>query len=60
MDKRVRQAFNHAINRQSIVDNLIGAPSELVHSPCHPDQFGCTSDVPKYDYNPEKATQLLA
>ena len=60
MDKRVRQAFNHAINRQSIVDNLIGAPSEVVHSPCHPDQFGCTSDVTKYDYNPEKAKKLLA
>jgi peptide/nickel transport system substrate-binding protein len=60
MDKRVRQAFNHAINRKSIVDNLIGPPSELVNSPCHPDQFGCTNDVTVYDYSPEKAKKLLA
>ena len=59
-DKRVRQAFAHAINRQSMVDNMLGAPAEVIHSACHPDQFGCTADVPKYDYNPEKAKKLLA
>jgi peptide/nickel transport system substrate-binding protein len=60
MDKRVRQAVAHAINRQSLVDNLVGAPSELIHSPCHPDQFACSNDVTKYDYNPDKARKLLA
>ncbi|MEZ5849785.1 MAG: ABC transporter substrate-binding protein [Hyphomicrobiaceae bacterium] len=59
-DKRVRQAIAHAINREAIVKNLVGEPSEVIHSPCHPDQFACTSDVPKYDYNPEKAKKLLA
>jgi peptide/nickel transport system substrate-binding protein len=59
-DKRVRQAFAHAINRESIVKNLVGAPSEVIHSACHPDQFACSSDVPKYDYNPDKAKKLLA
>jgi peptide/nickel transport system substrate-binding protein len=60
MDKRVRQAIYHAINRQSLVDNLVGAPSQLIHSPCHPDQFGCSENVTKYDYNPDKAKKLLA
>ena len=60
MDKRVRQAVAHAINRESIVKNLVGAPSEVIHSPCHPDQFACASGVVKYDYNPEKAKKLLA
>ncbi|MFN3745128.1 MAG: ABC transporter substrate-binding protein [Hyphomicrobiaceae bacterium] len=60
MDKRVRQAFYHAINRKSLVDNLVGAPSQVIHSPCHPDQFGCSEDVTKYDYNPDKAKKLLA
>jgi len=59
-DKRVRQAFAHAINRESMVKNLVGAPSEVIHSVCHPDQFACATDVPKYDYNPEKAKKLLA
>ena len=60
MDKRVRQAVMHAINRNSLVDNLVGAPSQLIHSPCHPDQFGCSENVTKYDYNPDKAKKLLA
>lgn len=60
MDKRIRQAINHAINRKSLVDNLIGTPSEVIHSPCHPDQFGCSEDVTKYDYSPDKAKKLLA
>jgi len=60
MDKRVRQAVFHAINRKSLVDNLVGAPSQVIDSPCHPDQFGCSENVTKYDYNPEKAKKLLA
>ena len=59
-DKRVRQAFAHAINRESMVKNLVGAPSEVIHAACHPDQFACAADVPAYDYNPEKAKKLLA
>jgi peptide/nickel transport system substrate-binding protein len=59
-DKRVRQAMNHAINREAITKNLVGPASVVIHAACHPDQFACTSDVRKYDYNPEKAKQLLA
>ena len=59
-DKRVRQAVAHAINRDSITKNLVGPASEVIHSACHPDQFGCTQDVPQYEYDPEKAKALLA
>ncbi len=58
-DKRVRQAFAHAIDRQGIAENLVGPASVVIHSACHPDQFGCTQDVPQYDYDPEKAKALL-
>ena len=57
---KVRQAVAHAINRESIAKNLMGGASKVVHSPCYPSQFGCTQDVPKYDYSPEKAKKLLA
>lgn len=60
MDKRVRQAFAHAINRESLVKNLVGTPSEVTNSPCHPDQFACAQDVTTYEYSPEKAKKLLA
>lgn len=58
-DKKVREAVAHAINRPSIVKNLVGPAAEVIHSACHPDQFGCTQDVPKWDYDPEKAKALL-
>ena len=32
----------------------------VVNSLCFPSQFGCTQDVPKYEYNPDKAKTLLA
>lgn len=59
-DVRVRQAVSHAINRQAIVDNLMGEGGRVVHSACFPEQFGCTQNVPRYDYNPEAAKALLA
>jgi peptide/nickel transport system substrate-binding protein len=59
MDKRVRQAFAHAINRESLTKNLVGPASVVAHSPCHPDQFGCSQKVTQYPYDPAKAKALL-
>ena len=59
-DKRVRQAVAHAIDRESLTRNLVGPASVVIHSACHPDQFGCTQDVPQWEYDPEKAKALLA
>lgn len=58
--KKVRQAIAHAIDRKAIAVNLVGPASEVIHSACHPDQFGCTQEVPQYAYDPEKAKALLA
>lgn len=57
---KVRQAVAHAIDRQAIADNIVRGGSTVVHSACYPDQFGCTQDVPKYEYDPEKAKALMA
>lgn len=60
-DLRVRQAINHAINRQGIVDNLVRGGSQPVYSACFRTQTACdTSQVIRYSYDPEKAKQLLA
>jgi len=56
---KVRRAIIHAINRESIVENLVGGTSRVIHAACHPIQFGCTDDVRKYEYNPEKAKALI-
>ena len=58
-DVRVRQAMNYAINRPGIVKALVGGASQVIYSACNPIQFGCTTDVTKYEYNPAKAKALL-
>jgi peptide/nickel transport system substrate-binding protein len=60
LKRKVRQAVNYAINREAIVKNLVGGQSRLVCSACYPSQLGCTQDVTKYEYNPQKAKKLLA
>lgn len=60
-DLKVRQAINHAIDRDAIVANLVGGDGEVINVPCYPMQFGCdTSAAVTYDYDPEKAKALLA
>ncbi len=56
---KVRQAVSYAVNRGEIVKQLVKGSSKVIHSACKPDQFGCTEDVKRYEYNPEKAKQLL-
>lgn len=60
-DKRVRQAVNHAIDRQEIIDGLMLGYGLVIDAPCNPFQFGCDQDAArKYEYDPQKARQLLA
>lgn len=59
-NKKVREAFAHAVNREAIVKNLVGPASVVIHSACHPDQFACTEDVKKWKYDPARAKKLLA
>lgn len=60
-DIRVRQAIAHAIDRESIVKNIVGAGSRVLHTQCFSSQFGCTDEgAPRYEYNPEKSKKLLA
>ena len=56
----VRQAVNHAINREELVNQLLKGKSIPIHTACFPSQFGCAQDVTEYDYDPEKARELLA
>jgi peptide/nickel transport system substrate-binding protein len=44
-DKRVREAVAHAINREAIVKNLIGAGSRVWHAFCFETQSGAPTDV---------------
>jgi peptide/nickel transport system substrate-binding protein len=60
-DIRVRKAITHAIDRESIVKNIVGAGSRVLHTQCFPSQFGCTDEgATRYKYDPALAKKLLA
>ena len=59
-DVRVRQAISHAIDRDAIASRLVGEGAAVQKSMCVPVQFGCTTEVRQYAYDPAKAKALLA
>lgn len=59
-NKKVRQAINYAINKEAIVNEILKGTGELANSPLPPTVWGHNPKVKNYEYNPEKAKQLLA
>lgn len=57
---KVRRAIAYAIDRKAIVKNIVGLGASVLKSMCYKEQFGCTEDVPQYNYDPAKAKKLLA
>jgi peptide/nickel transport system substrate-binding protein len=59
-DVRVRQALSYAVNKQAIVDHILRGTGKLAINPLPPVVWSYTDQVERYDYNPDKARQLLA
>jgi ABC-type transport system substrate-binding protein len=60
-DKRIRQAMMYAIDRKSILENILGGQGEITNSPIFgPDWMGIPEGLNPYDYDPDKAKALLA
>ena len=59
-DVRVRQALSYAVHKQAIVDNILKGTGVLAVNPMPPVVWSYTDQVERYDYNPDKAKQLLA
>ena len=57
--KEVRQAANYAIDRQAIVDKLMGGLGKVVPTVVNPMAFGYDPRVEAYNYDPKKAKELL-
>lgn len=55
----VRQAINHAIDRQSLVDAVWGGKGELIGSMVSPTDAWFEDLSQAYPYDPARATQLL-
>lgn len=60
-DIRVRQALNHAINREELVDGLLFGHGEPAVQPFPEDYFAFDEEIGTdfYEYDPERARQLL-
>lgn len=58
-DKAVRQAFAHAINRQEIVDAFYAGQGVVAKEFMPPELEGYADDVTEYEYDPDKAKQIL-
>jgi len=59
-DKRVRQAFAHAIDRQEIVDGVLLGLGQPAVGPYKPGTWWYKPDVKTYPFDPARAKALLA
>jgi len=58
-DKRVRQAFNYAVDKKAIVKKVLFDTAEPMDGAVSPILFGYVRMAHQYDYNPDKAKALL-
>ncbi len=58
-DARVRQALNHAVDKDALINTIFSGVGEPSSAPIVPAIFGYTQTGP-YEYDPDKARELLA
>ena len=58
-DKSTRQALALAINRQNIVNEILGGDAYLVDSPILSNSFAYDPEVKKYEFNKVRAEELF-
>lgn len=59
-DVRVRQALNYAIDRDAIIQGVLDGYGNKIATIATPQFEGFDKNIPVYEYNPEKAKQLLS
>jgi len=58
-DKRIRQAICQSVNRQEMLDMIYHGDGKLINGPIHPLSKFYSTKTRIYDYNPEKAKDML-
>ena len=59
-DVRVRQAMNHAIDVKTIIDRVLFGTADQMSAAVAPGVLGYDESLQPYEYNPDKAKQLLS
>lgn len=58
-DVRVRKAINYAVDKQAIVDVILNGSGKVASSPIALGVFGFTDKTKNYEYDVEKAKELM-
>eukprot|EP01037_Dinobryon_pediforme_P001465 gene1465-1486_t len=59
-NKKLRQAVNYAIDKDSIIENILGTLADRLDGPIGAGQYGYDPNLtPKYTYDPERAKALV-
>ncbi len=58
-DKRVRQAFTYAVNRQEMLDSFFNSQGTIISGPFAPGSWAYNLDVLPIPFEPQKAIALL-
>jgi len=59
-DKNIRLALNYGTDKKEIINKILDGKGLEVNSPMIGEVLDIAGDVKKYDYNPDKAKELLA
>jgi peptide/nickel transport system substrate-binding protein len=58
-DRNVRQAMMYALNRQQLLNDILGGQGIVTHSPILPDSWAYNASTPVYEQDLRKARTLL-
>lgn len=58
-DKETRQAITHAIDREAIIGQVGQGQGEVAHGPVSPLSWAYTDDMPRFEYDVDRARELL-
>jgi len=58
-DANVRRALYHALDRERLLDDVVGGHGVLASSPIPSNNWGHAPDTPSHDYDPSEAQRLL-
>lgn len=59
-DPRVRQAMMYAIDREALVEAVLDGHGKVVDTLVHGPEWAVPSDLTHYEYDPDRARELLA
>lgn len=58
-DVRVRQAINHALNKESYIEAIYHGHAKVAKNPLPPSLWAYNQEISAHEYDPQKARELL-